>query len=69
MNMLLTSISPIPLVPSILRLWHYNNIGAMGVEQDSSQAKRYLDQLEKLLSKSEIQDMKLELINDLKLFL
>ena len=39
----------------------------MGVEQDSSQAKKYLDQLEKLLSKSDIQDMKLALINDLKL--
>ena len=54
-------------VPSVLRLWHYHNTGAMGVEQDSSQAKKYLDQLEKLLSKSDIQDMKLALINDLKL--
>ena len=39
----------------------------MGVEQDSSQASGYLEQLKELLSESDIHEMKLKLINDLKL--
>ena len=54
-------------VPSVLRLWHYHNTGAMGVKQDSSQASEYLEQLKELLSESDIHEVKLALINDLKL--
>ena len=39
----------------------------MGFKQDSSQAIDYLEQLKELLSESDVQKMKLELINDLKL--
>ena len=39
----------------------------MGFKQNSSQASKYLDQLEELLNDSDVQKMKLELINDLKL--
>ena len=57
------------LVPSILRLWHYHDAGVMGIKQDSLQARKYLDQLEELLSDSDsdVQEMRLALINDLKL--
>ena len=54
-------------VPSMLRLWYYYDTGAMGFKQDSSQAIDYLEQLKELLSESEIQEMKLVLINNLKL--
>ena len=54
-------------VPSILRLWHYYYTGVMGFQQDNSQASLYLDQLEELLNEGEIQEMKLALIDDLKL--
>ena len=50
-----------------MRLWYYYDTGAMGFEQDSSQARKYLAQLEKLLSENDIQERKLALINDLKL--
>ena len=39
----------------------------MGFEHDSSQASEYPEQLKELLSESDIQEMKLVLINDLKL--
>ena len=39
----------------------------MGLKQDSSRASEYLEQLEALLSENNIQEMKLALINDLKL--
>ena len=66
---MLWTLSHILLVPSLLRLWHYHNTGVMGVEQDSSQASKYFDQLGELLSDSEVlQEMKLVLIDDLKLF-
>ena len=51
----------------MLRLWYYYDTGAMGFKQDSSQAIDYLEQLKELLSESDIQEMKLVLINDLKL--
>ena len=38
----------------------------MGFKQDSSQASEYLEQLEELLDESDIQKMKLTLIDDLK---
>ena len=54
-------------VPSLLRLWYYYDTGTMGFKQDSSHARNYLEQLKELLSESDIQEMKLVLINDLKL--
>ncbi len=39
----------------------------MGFKQDSLQASKYLGLLEELLNDSDVQKMKLELINDLKL--
>jgi len=39
----------------------------MGFKQDCSQASTYLEQLKELLSESDLQEMKLVLINDLKL--
>ena len=66
MNML-WALSHILLAPSVLRLWHYHDAGVMGIKQDSLQARKYLDQLEELLSDSDVQEMRLALINDLKL--